>query len=518
MSSKAAATKTPQAKPVAAKPAAAPAKAPAKPAALAAKAAPPAAKAPATQPTEAHPVVEETEKSAGVEEKKKSRQQATSVLQINISSARVNTHLKQDLGDKAIETQIKDHRADLKKAKAAGDTVKVDILKKRIAELSKNLVRLSAECPIATAAIMDVMVKEIVRHGMDQTIASETKLVEVKDLHEGAPTAILYYPLFNKCPTWADYSEEHEDDLRAQRMAANKAAKEAREQKKAAEEKKAGAKAAPQKAAPHKANHAEPAAKDEDEEDSHAEHSKTTFVTYVENALKFIKKENPKYSAMRVSNRVREYLSNIIQETLKRISVLARQLVTTVAEVRTMNAGHIMAAVNLLMIDEGRSEEQIKVIADYVAEKLALYRKHVQTEKANKASSLSAEKKAEQTRKQLEAELARKAKAAEVARKRAEESAKKAAELQTETAALAPIVEANRKKAEEEETKKKAAEEEEAKKKAAEGAEQPAAAPETKKPAAAVAPEAKKPAAAAAPETKKPTAEKPIAEKPATAK
>lgn len=374
---------------------------------------------------------------------KKTRQQLTVVLNVDISQARCATHLKQNLGDEETEAEIKELRKELKAAQAAGDAQLAGATKAKIAELSKTLVRLSSEAPIAAAVVCDFAVKELLRYGMDQAIASDRKIVEVGHYHDGDPALMRCYPLINKLPTFAGYDPEHEEELRKVRAAANKAAKEAREAKKAAAEEKKGGKAAgrPAGRAPSAGPRAAEA-EDDAEDDEPAEHTKTTFNTYVENALRTVKKDLP-YSGMRVSNRVREDLADTVAELIAHLSDLSRIIVQTVMKVRTMNADHIKAVVHLLMANEGRTPAQVAEITDQVDAKLDLYRGHLRQEKEKKAAGLGAEKKAELENKRLEAELLRKQKQADLAKKRAIESAQKAKELTAESARLAPIVAAN---------------------------------------------------------------------------
>jgi len=409
----------------------------------AAKAAAPAIKAKAAPAKDVVPSANDIAESpaapvaAGAEQlaEKKTRQQLTNILHINISQARCQTHLKQNLGDEEIEGEIKELRKELKAAKDAKDSEKEKATKAKIAELSKTLVRISSETPIAAAVVCDILVKELLRRGMDQAMASDRKIVEVGHYHDGDPSTMLCFPIVNKLPSFAGYDPEREEELRKERAAANKATKEAREAKKAAaEEKKGGAKAAPK------------AAKAEEEEvdgeGDESEHTKTTFFTYVENALKTVKKDAP-YSTMRVSNRVREDLSEIVAEAIARLATLSRIVVQRVMKVRTMNADHIKAVVHMLMADEGRTEEQISEITKQIDEKLEVYHGHLKSEKDKKAAALDEEKKAEIERKKLEADLLRKKKQAELAKKRAIEAAQKAKDLTAETAKLEPVVAAN---------------------------------------------------------------------------
>lgn len=376
---------------------------------------------------------------------KRTRVQLAHILGVDVSQARCATHLKQNLGDETIECEIKELRVELKRAKEGG--ADLEPIKNQIGEKSKTLVRISGETPIAAAVIWDGAVKEILRHGMDQAIASERKIVDTSHLHDGSPSSLIHYPLFSKCEIWARYDQEHEEDLKKERAASNKAAKEVREAKKAADEKIAkGAKAPAAKT---------PSAEEDCEEDIDSS-TKTTFYTYVENALKTVKKDEP-YKSMRVSNRVREYLSELVAQGIARQALLARIIVQRVMGVRTMNADHVKAVVHVLMADDGRTADQINVVTSQIDDKLNLYHEHLKDEKVKKAVALDDGKKSEIERKKHEFDLNRKKKQAELAKKRAIEAAQKAKDLNAETALLEPIVAKERAAAEKAATEKAAA-------------------------------------------------------------
>lgn len=360
---------------------------------------------------------------------RKTRQQLTMIIETDISPARCHTHFRMNLGDSETETQITALRNELKAAVAGKKQDQIKAIKQSIANLQQTLVRISSETPITAAVILDYSVKELLRHGMDQAKASEGKLMEVTHLHDGNPMGLLCFPLINKLPEWINFDPEFEEAMKKERTIENKAAKEARE-KKGSEEKKGGGGRA-------KAEKAEEPEEDDGDEDQ--EHTKTTFFTYVDNALKTVKKDE-EYRGMRVSNRVREYLSELVASAITRIATLARIIVQRVMSVRTMNAGHVMAVVDILMADEGRSEEQIGELKALVDEKLKLYHDHLEAEKKKKTETLAADKKAELARKNHQLDLARKKKQIEAANKRARDAAKKAAELAQETAKLEPLV------------------------------------------------------------------------------
>jgi hypothetical protein len=422
------------------KTAAAQTKAAAKPAA--AKVAPPPAAESAPEPAPAAKVgkPQATTKAAAAskpapssepadEAQKKTRQQMTVIIGTDISPARCTTHFRKNLGDAEIEAQIASLRKDLKAALDGKKVEQVKTIKAAITKLQQSLVRVSSETPIAAAAVLDRVVKELLCHGLDQAKASEDKQMEVAHLHDGNPSNLVCFPLINKLPEWEGFDPDLEEELKQARTAENKAAKEAREAKKAAEEKKGAGAAARAKAA----------AEEDEEEDESQEHTKTTFVTYVDNALKSVKKSE-EYRSMRVSIRVREYLSDIVASAIKRMASLSRIIVQQVMSVRTMNAGHVMAVVALLMTDEGHTDEQVAELKTFVDGKLALFRAHQVSERKKKEDSLAADKREEMARKKQQLDLARKKKQLEGANKRMADIEKKAKELAAETARLEPIV------------------------------------------------------------------------------
>jgi hypothetical protein len=375
----------------------------------------------------APPTNTDVEASPEAAEAKRTRVQLAHILGVDVSQARCATHLKQNLGDEAIEAEIKGLRVSLKTAKETGGDLTA--LKAQVAERSKSLVRISGETPIAAAVIWDGAVKEILRHGMDQAIASDRKNVETCHLHDGTPSTLIYFPLFSKCEAWATYDQDREEELKKERAATNKAVKEAKKDVKTNTE---NSKAENTKAPP----------KEDDEDDADSS-TKTTFYTYVENALKTVKKDEP-YKNMRVSSRVREYLSELVAQGIARQALLARIIVQRVMGVRTMNADHVKAVVHVLMADEGRTADQIYQVTGQIDSKLSLYHEHLTDEKTKKVAAFDEAKKVVNERKKREFDLNRKKKQAELAKKRAIEAAQKAKDLSTETAELEPIVAADR--------------------------------------------------------------------------
>jgi hypothetical protein len=326
------------------------------------------------------------------------RIQLANVLHINISQARCATHLKQHLGDDAIESQVKALRAELKTAQDKSDGAAVAALREKIAAAGKSLVRISSETPIAVAVVWDCAVKELLRRGMDRAIAADRKIVDVTHLHEGdAAAALTLSPLYLKCQLWSSFNVDHENALKKERTAK-----------------------------------VEEAPVDGAEDD---DQSKNSFYTYVENALKTVKKDE-QYKTMRVSNRVREYVAELVTQGIGRNTALSRIIVQRIVGVRTMNADHVKVVVNMLMADSGRTETEINAITTLIDEKLALYHNHLQSERAKKVRSLDADQQAALAQKNKEITLARKKKQAELLRKRAVDNANAAKALIAEVSTL----------------------------------------------------------------------------------
>lgn len=353
--------------------------------------------------------------TANNDQEAKHRTQLSDVLSISISPARCATHFKQNLGDPDVERDMKALRKDLKVAKESSevDNKLVDSLKEQITEKSKLLVRISMETPITAAVIWDATVKELLRHGMNMAAANSKKIVEVAHLHDGDFSGLVYFPLFDKCDVWNFYNPEVEVALKTERAAQTKAAKDA---------KKKDAPSTPTTPAPVQQQ-------TDDFVESGDDHSKTTFYTYVDNALKAVKLEE-KYKAMRVSNRVRDYLSDLIVQGIVRQTALAKIVVQSVVGVRTMNADHLKAVIRMLMVDARRTTEQVDGVLVNINEKLDTYEQYQKSEREKKFASLDEEKRAELEQKQQTVLQNRKARQLEVLQKRLEKDTEKVRELQ----------------------------------------------------------------------------------------
>lgn len=382
------------------------------PAAAAAAAAPPMDTSKAVAPTPAS-------------EAKKKRNLMTEILDISISNARCQSHMKASLTPADMEALLTEKRAALKAAKeavkAAGGDAEADAgvaaIKKDLDDTTEKVVRIGGDAPIAMAAMTDYVVKSAMRYAMDQTIAAEHKMVEIAAIHSGDPSTLDIWPLICNLSSITTYDPENEAALKAQRASANKALKEGREAAKKAKEAGAG-----------DADEAKVVAADDDDEDHHG--PTTTFHTYVDSATKAVKKEDA-YAQMRVAHRLREVLSAAVAELVARYSLVAKVSVLDLLGVRTLNASHLQAIIKIAYVSKLGTDDNagMQAILDYVAEKVALYHAHLESEKDRKWEEMDPSKKVELEEKKVALSEAKKVRDAATAKAKAIEMAQKAKAL-----------------------------------------------------------------------------------------
>ena len=339
------------------------------------------------------PIVELATDLVVEEDDKKIRLQLSTILGVNISQARCLAHLKYHLTDDLIDTKIKEIRL-LQKTEPNEEH------QAKLVELSKNVVRISSETPIAIATLCDNFVKELIKHGMNQAIASDRKNVDIKHLQMGDLTTLVYYPMFKNLSCFVNYSEVE----KVKKVEVVKVEMVIKEE-----------------------------TTDVESEDEGP--TQTSFITYVENAIKSIKKEEM-YSTLRINNKVREYLSNMVTELIQRISILSKLLVQKVINVRTMTADHIKSAIMIIMVDNKCTEESITAIIDFINDKIKLYQEHIKSEKTKKESLLDDVTKEENETKLKTKEFEKKKKQADIVLQRAKNNTEKANILKKEVEQL----------------------------------------------------------------------------------
>jgi len=321
-----------------------------------------------------------------VDVEKKIRLQVGNVLGVNISHARCLSHLKYHLTDASIDAQVKEIKLQQK-------TTPSDDSAARIAILTKNYVRISSETPIALATVCDGFVKEFIRHGMQQAIAVDRKSVDVKHLLSGDVKGLVYYPMFKNLPTFINYVVEEKKEEKKEEVA--------------------------------------PVADSGAESESEESSAQTSFVTYVENAIKSLKKEEA-FSTLRINTRVREYVSDLVTDLIHRISVLSKVIVQRVINVKTMTADHIKSVVLLILVDSLCSEEVINGVLSNMNDKIKLYQDHLKSERTKKESLLDDATKEENESKLKLKEFERKKKQSDMVNQRVKDNTEKAKVLKKE--------------------------------------------------------------------------------------
>lgn len=370
---------------------------------------------------------------------KKHRQMITSIIGIDLSHARTNSHIKRALGDPAVEEQVRDLRAQMKKAKEEGKADEAGIvdLKKQIAALTENQIRVSGDAPIALATILDKAIKEFIIHAIRQAMAADRKQVDVHFLHDGPVKELSCWAFFRDLDCIVNYDPEYEEQLRQKRAAANKANKEARAAAKKAAETGGAAKGGATGAK--KVNGPAPAAAAADTEakDGGADGAApgTNFFTYIENAIKTIRQDE-EFKGIRVSQRLREYCSQVVIEAIVYFTNSARISVQDVNHVRTLSAKHVKAESKRFMTQVQCTEADIRAYLEHAEAKLGLYQAHISAEKARKEQAMDPAKKAEMEQRKREQSNARLMKTAEEAKKKALAQAQRAKDLETQVKAL----------------------------------------------------------------------------------
>jgi hypothetical protein len=361
------------------------------------------------------------------DEPKKKRLQMNHILDLGISGARCQGHMRAALVPHSVENDLKEKRKALKSRKEAlvaeekkvEDDAEYQKMKEEIDKINEKVVRIGGDAPIAMAAAADLIVRECATYAMEQTIASERKLVNVGALHSGDPTSLSVYPLIRDLEAFKCYDPEEEVKLSKQRALENKQKKAEREKAKKEKEKngKGTKKSAPKTA----------------KKENLGEHGvSTTFHTYVDHCMKTVKK-NEKFAKMRISNRFREVLSDIVTQFVARQSSLAKIQVLEFLKVRTLNAPHILIQLKTLYTSyAGDDSEDMKSMLKFVAGKVKRYHDHLRSESDRKFAELSEEKKKELEQKAKEKEEQKLAEKAKKAKEKAIEMAKLAKKLDAE--------------------------------------------------------------------------------------
>ena len=199
-------------------------------------------------------------------------------------------------------------------------------IKKRLNPASaqaQKTVRISNDAPSTMSTIATHITQSLVTHAMEQAVASDQKIVDLSSLFTDSLEKLTIWPIICDNRSIKTYDPVKEQQLKALKTSENKALRQAREVAK--KEGKVEEKAKPQ---------------EKDEEGD----SLSSFITYIDVITKKLK-SNPKYASLRVSNRFREVMSEIITQTIHQLTVVTKIYVIELKGVSTLNGDHLYGIV-----------------------------------------------------------------------------------------------------------------------------------------------------------------------------
>lgn len=377
-----------------------------------------------------------------VDSDNKKRQQLTEILGISISPARCSSHIKKNLANKDVDLEIHNLR---EKIKVTADEVQRNKYKDDLNILSQKVVRISNETSTVVAVICNGFVEDLLKHSINETIANNKKMVDINYIMSGNHKKNLYYSIYHKLPTFANYNPVTYEENRKKKSDENKKIKKNKKDVDSVVPDSVVPDVVPDVVVPDSVV-PDSVVTDSvvsdvvlesvvvDENSDNSDDGKTTFNTYIDAALKNVKKdlqfaENIK---IRISIEVRDFLSDMIIECIKRITTLSRIFVQQIMGVRTMNANHIRAIVHMFMKDEGNTDDEINTVIKNIDDKIDLFQKHVVSEKANKWAELDEPTKQKLLVQQTEKNLSKKKRDLLLAEKRATEAAERVKKLSQE--------------------------------------------------------------------------------------
>ena len=120
-----------------------------------------------------------------------------------------------------------------------------------------------------------------------------------------------------------------------------------------------------------KAEEEEGANEDGGDTDVEEQGSNMTFTTYINKAIIDVKKSFD--TKITIGTKVKKYLSDLLTELIKRLSVMAKALLKNVINVRTIAPNHIKAIISLLLLDGNVSESEVENAMSTIDEKLKLF-------------------------------------------------------------------------------------------------------------------------------------------------
>lgn len=362
---------------------------------------------------------EDETKSVATTQEKTNRVNLSKILGINISQSRCDTQIRQFMSNPQTETELKAVRLELKTLVTTDP--RYEEVKQKERELAGKCVRVSVAAPVATALIWDDCINEIIKYTLDNAIAARAKIAEVEHLHSGTPSTMKFWPLFNNCKIWKEYDFEFEKSLKVKK----------REQTKLNKKSKSSAEltSEPTELSSAQVTSAQTEAPATDATSSQIDvvlgsTEKVKYGTYIE-AIVHQVKESEAYKTMRVSTRLREYLSDLVAQGVNRMCSIV-QILITFNKIKTVNYSHFVLASEMLMADGGQEASVIREIVLRVGTEINKLERFLNEESHRKAqkktSSMTEEARAAQEAKQIVSDFEKKQRQIANAEKRAKKN------------------------------------------------------------------------------------------------
>jgi hypothetical protein len=332
------------------------------------------------------PVAEPVAETADAQHKQSKSEKAA----VFISAARVRRHIDKlnlnsalDIMTHELKVSINSYKAaaaDVEAGKLTGDALTaakdlmaatdIDTLERKMVALSRERIRFSNEAAVVLAIICDEMVQQLAGAAMNHILATKKKIIYVQHLHEAGVEKLSLYPLFKTLPSFSAQAvaiaKATADDQRATALkeALTQGEKDFKKKynvrvaRKKVDPDAAKSEVKPEAVAEVAAEAEKPEAKEEDE-DSDSD-SKTSFKFYVDKVCKELVRREPKYSAIRVSTKIKVYLSDLVVEFIQRISPLVH-LTAHLMKNKTINDIAILKTVEALLLDGHTGVETIEL-------------------------------------------------------------------------------------------------------------------------------------------------------------
>ena len=339
------------------------------------------------------PVVEEVpvETPSDSTDRKERKRTFVDVLGIQIPHARCETHLRNQLNPiignmKTLTRQLEQAKIAYKAGgEMAADKAIVLDLQSKIASIS---IRIANDTSVAVASVCDYALREIRAHAIKQTVAADRKIVEIAFIHDGAVHELLTYPIWRNLPVVRNYDPDREEELRKLRIAKSRVRHDVEGVADAAPVDPDDVDSDP---GPDQEDAVVPAGAVADDQSDDGIGPSTSFINYVDSIFR-LSKEDEVIQGVRISKRIRKYCSDLVCELIVRIADISKIIVRDISDVRTLNSKHVMSAIKILMVNEGRTLGDVDLMRSFIDDKVTRYHEHIAEKAALKWLALPEER------------------------------------------------------------------------------------------------------------------------------